>query len=191
MNYLRGFAPWIVYAVVGTQLDWRYSALTGLVLTAALLLWGRTEGRAADAMVIELSAGVFFALLTVFAFVDPGSPLRDQVVTLSSAWLALTAWGSLALRKPFTLGIARGMVEPEIARTPLFRRTNVVITAVWATAFTAEAIALAILLTAAPHATALVVACKVAALAVPIAFTVRYPAVVRARALKNASTELS
>lgn len=186
MNYLRSFAPWIVYAVVGTQVDWRYSALVGLALAAVIVLWERRENVPPDAMVIELSAGLFFVLLSIFAFASPDSPLRDQVVTMSSAWLALTAWGSLAVRKPFTLGIGRRMVEPEIAADPLFRRTNVVITAVWATAFTAEAIAMGILLTTAPHATAAAIVIKIAAFAVPVTFTIRYSNVVRARAMKAA-----
>lgn len=186
MNYLRSFAPWILYAVAGTQLDWRYSALVGLGLAVAILLWERREGVPADAMVIELSAGLFFALLSIFAFVAPDSPLHDQVVTMSSAWLALTAWGSLALRRPFTLGIGRRMVEPEVASHPLFRRTNVIITTVWATAFTVEAVALGVLLSAAPHATAAAITVKIAAFAVPVAFTLRYPSIVRARAMRAA-----
>lgn len=187
MNYLRSFAPWIVYAVVATQLDWRYSALIGLVLSAGLVVWERRERRPWDSMVIELSAGLFFALLAVFAFADPDSVVRDQVVTLSSTWLALTAWGSLAIGRPFTLGIAKQMVEPELWRNPLFRRTNVIITAVWASAFTIEAVALGVLLAFAPHASAVVVSLKIATFVVPVLFTIRYPQVVRARALKEAA----
>ncbi|GAB3006689.1 hypothetical protein LWP59_29545 [Amycolatopsis acidiphila] len=185
MNYLRSFAPWIVYAAVATQLDWRYSALVGLLLSAGLVVWERRERRPWDSMVIELSAAVFFGLLAVFAFADPGSAASDQVVTMSSAWLALTAWGSLVIGRPFTLGIARQMVQPQLWRNPLFRRTNVVITAVWASAFTIEALALGFLLAFAPHATAAVVTFKVAGFAVPVLFTIRYPRIVRARALKE------
>jgi hypothetical protein len=185
MNYLRSFAPWIAYAVVATLLDWRYSALVGFLLSAGLVAWERWERRPWDSMVIELSAGVFFALLAVFAFAVPTSGASDQVVTLSSAWLALTAWGSLAIGRPFTLGIAKRMVAPQLWQNRLFRRTNVVITAVWASAFAIEALALGFLLAFAPHATAIVLTLKIASFAIPVLFTVRYPRVVRARALKE------
>ena len=37
MNYLRGFLPWIAFAVVST-LDWRWAALVALVLAAGLMI---------------------------------------------------------------------------------------------------------------------------------------------------------
>ncbi|WAL67505.1 hypothetical protein ORV05_06910 [Amycolatopsis cynarae] len=181
MNYLRSFAPWILYAVVATQFDWRTSALIGFGLSCAVAGWGLLRRTPLDAMVIELSAALFFAALSVVAFAAPDSPVRDEVVTLSSAWLGLTAWGSLVLGRPFTLGIARQMTDCSLWDNPVFRRTNVVITAVWATAFTLEALALGFLLAFAPHATAAVVTLKIASFAVPVLFTVRYPRIVRAR----------
>jgi hypothetical protein len=188
VNYLRSFAPWIIYAIVATQVDWRYSALVGFVLAGGLALWGRLRGTPADAMVIELSAAIFFALLTVVAFADPGSTaLQNEVVTMSSAWLALTAWGSLLIGRPFTLGIAKQMVDRSLWDNPVFRRVNVVISSVWASSFTVEAVLLAVLLAYAPHATAVVITLKVATFAVPIAFTIRYPAIVRARVARQSA----
>lgn len=57
-----------------------------------------------------------------------------------------------------------------------------VITAVWATAFTVNCLALAVLLALAPHATAALVAVKICGFAVPAVFTVRYPRIVARRA---------
>lgn len=187
MNYLRSFAPWIVFAVVATQLDWRPSALIGLAIAALLVIWERSTGAPLDSMVIELSGAAYFAVVSVFAFAAPDSPLRDDLLALSSAWLALTAWGSLAIGRPFTLGIARTMVERELWDNPIFRRTNVIITAVWASSFTVEAIAVATVTALAPHAVAPVVILRVAAFTVPVVFTIRYSALVRARAERAAS----
>ncbi|MGK5698354.1 hypothetical protein ACSNOJ_36710, partial [Streptomyces sp. URMC 128] len=74
-------------------------------------------------------------------------------------------------------------VSPEIAATGLFRRINVVITLVWAAAFTLTAVALAVVQHTAPHDVALLVACKVAGFALPAVFTARYPDFVRKRHL--------
>ena len=186
MNYLKSFLPWIAFAVVSTQADWRWSGVTGLVLAGGLLLLERRRGKAWDTLFIEVSAVAFFALLTAWSFTDPTSPLRDYVGALTDLWLALTAWGSIAAKRPFTLGIAKTMVPPEIAATAVFRRVNVVITAVWAASFTVAGIAEAILLHFAPHDTVALVAIKVLGFAVPISFTIRYPRIVRARAQKVA-----
>ncbi|HWD04099.1 MAG TPA: hypothetical protein VG674_16800 [Amycolatopsis sp.] len=182
MNYLKSFVPWIGFAIVSTQADWRYSALVGLVLAGGLLLLQRRGGKPWDTLIIELSATIFFVLLTAYAFADPTSPLHPYVGTLSDGWLALTAWGSLAIRQPFTLGIARTMAPREVWNHPRFRRVNVVITAVWAASFTASLLAGGLLLTFAPHATVALIVIKVLGFVVPIAFTVRYTRGARAAA---------
>ncbi|GAA5155661.1 MULTISPECIES: hypothetical protein [Amycolatopsis] len=182
MHFLRSFAPWLAYAVLAKEVDWRYSALAGLLVSAVLVVWQRRRRTPWDALVIELSGALFFTLLTVFAFAAPDSPLRHEIVALPSIWLALTAWGSLAVGKPFTLGIARTMIGPEMWDNPLFRRTNAVITAVWASGFTFHAVALSLV-----HGTVGVIVVEVIGFAVPAVFTIRYPAIVRARALKELS----
>ncbi|MET9066427.1 hypothetical protein [Streptosporangium sandarakinum] len=181
---LLGFLPWIVYAVVATSDEWRYGAILGLVIAAGVIVVDRRAGRTWDQMVIEVSAAAFFLPITVISFASPDSPLMPYGPALVNAWLALTAWGSLAVRRPFTLGIARRTTPPEVWRTPLFLRVNVVITTVWGAAFTVAAVALAVLLHEAPHATAAVVTVKILCFAVPAAFTVRYPKTVAARRLR-------
>ncbi|MEV4093151.1 hypothetical protein [Streptosporangium saharense] len=176
-----GFLPWIVYAVIATGDEWRWGALAGLVIALGLIVVDRRSGKDWDQMVIETSAAIFFVLTAAISFADPSSSLMPYGPALVNAWLALTAWGSLAIRKPFTLGIARSMAPEEIWRTPRFYRVNAVITAVWGTAFVVAAVLLAVLLHVAPHATAVVIAVKVVTFVVPMVFTVRYPKIVSAR----------
>ncbi|HEY3681958.1 MAG TPA: hypothetical protein VGL93_02910 [Streptosporangiaceae bacterium] len=146
-----------------------------------LVFVDRRSGKGWDQMVIEASAVVFFALLTVYSLVQPRSGVTMYGPALVNGWLALTAWGSLAIRKPFTLGIARTQAPEEVWRTPAFYRVNVIITSVWAIAFTVAAVALTAVLAADQHATALVIAIKVASFVVPAIFTVRYTQAVRNR----------
>ncbi|SFW76853.1 hypothetical protein [Amycolatopsis australiensis] len=186
MNYLKSLLPWIAFAVVATQFDWRWSGLTGLVISAALLLLARRDGRTADTLIIEWSGFAFFALLTAVAFSFPASPLKTYTGALTDAWLALTAWGSLAIGKPFTLGIARTSTPEALWDNPIFKRVNVIITLVWALSFTAGGIAGIALLNFAPHATFALIALKVLCFGVPVAFTIRYPRIVRARAREAA-----
>ncbi|MCK2214111.1 hypothetical protein MF672_009955 [Actinomadura sp. ATCC 31491] len=181
MRGLLGFLPWIVYAVVATSDEWRWGAITGLVIAVALVLLDRRAGRGWDEMVIESSAALFFACLTVLSLVAPHSPLTPYGPALVNVWLAGTAWGSLAVRRPFTLGIARTMAPREVWDTPQFYRVNVVITVAWAVAFTVAAISLTYVLALSPHATTVVVAVKVLSFVVPAAFTAWYPKHVRRR----------
>ncbi|MEW9550082.1 hypothetical protein [Nonomuraea sp. NPDC050783] len=181
MRGLLGFLPWIVYAVIATGDEWRWGAITGLVIAVALVLVDRRAGRAWDEMVIETSAALFFACLTVLSLAAPHSPLTPYGPALVNVWLAGTAWGSLIIRRPFTLGIARATTPREVWDTRPFHHVNVVITAAWAVAFTAAAISLAIVLAASPHATAAVVTIKVLSFVLPAAFTAWYPRHARRR----------
>lgn len=137
MGHLRSFAPWIAVAVLTGTVDLRWAALTGLLLALALVVTQRRAYRGWDALVIEASAVVFLAGYTCAAFAAPDSTaVAHYGPPLSSLWLAATAWGSLALGRPFTLGIARTQTPEHVWKSPLFLRVNRVITAVWAAAFT-------------------------------------------------------
>ncbi|WP_431925613.1 hypothetical protein [Nonomuraea jabiensis] len=184
MRGLLGFLPWIVYAVIATGDEWRWGAITGLVIALGLVVIDRRAGKAWDEMVIESSAALFFACLTALSLVAPHSPLTPYGPALVNVWLAGTAWGSLAIRKPFTLGIARTMAPKEVWETPGFYRVNAVITTVWAAAFTVAAASLTLVLSLSPHATTLVIAIKVLTFVLPAVFTAWYPKRVRAALAK-------
>jgi hypothetical protein len=177
LGYLRGFAPWIVFAAAAA-VDWRLGVLAGLVTAVAAILWARRT-QSWDALLLDLGAVVFFLALGLIGLAGPHSPVRGWAGTLSLAWLALIAWGSLAIRRPFTLGIARQSTPRQMWANPVFHRVNVVITAVWAATFTAVTVADAIVhLT---HAGTTAAMSVYAGYLVPIVFTRRYPAIVRAR----------
>ncbi|GGJ84300.1 hypothetical protein GCM10011583_14940 [Streptomyces camponoticapitis] len=180
MGYLRGFTPWVVYGLV-SSFDWRGGALAGLLTGLFLFIQDRRRGIAADAQILDVSTVVYFAGLVALAFAAPDSPLKPYADVLSFGWLALTAWGSLLIGRPFTLGIARLTTPPEYWDQPEFVRINVVITTVWAGAFTALGISLAVCVLAdAPGWVG--VAVHVAGLAAPVTFTSLYSARAQARA---------
>ncbi|GAB09301.1 hypothetical protein GOARA_036_00330 [Gordonia araii NBRC 100433] len=143
MTILRGFAPWIAYAVVASISDtsWRWAAVAAVIVGLALILDDRRHGITPDAQILEISAIVFFVLVAIVGFVTENSEFHRYDSALAFGWLALTAWGSLAIGKPFTEGIAKREVPQEYWGTEKFRRINRAITTVWALAFTATAIA--------------------------------------------------
>ncbi|MGK5728977.1 hypothetical protein [Streptomyces sp. URMC 124] len=179
MNYVRGFIPWIAFAVVSSA-GWQWGAVAGLVAGAGLLVKERKAGAAVDSLILEASTVCFFAALTAWAFAAPHSGLQHFGGALSLGWLALTAWATLAVGRPFTTGIAKTQAPREVWDTPVFRRINVVITSAWALAFTLTAAALAAV-SAAGLGSSVSVPVQIAGFALPALFTARYPERVRAR----------
>jgi hypothetical protein len=178
MTYVRSFLPWIVYAVVPSA-HWQWGALAALAVALVLIAAQVRAGHRADAMIIELGSAAFFAVLTVVAFTADPAGLRPYSAALANATLAVIALVSLAVRRPFTLGIAKRTTPREFWELAPFVHANVVITRVWAASFAVAAVVLALV---AGH-TAVVVAVQIAGLAVPIAVTNRYVARVRAQSV--------
>jgi hypothetical protein len=110
MGYLRGFAPWIVAGVV-SSFDWRWGALGGLVSGLLLMLQDRRRGVG----------------------------LADHTDVISFGWLAATAWGTLVMGRPFTLGIAKRQTPREYWDMPEFIQVNNYITSAWGAGYAAEA----------------------------------------------------
>jgi hypothetical protein len=179
VGYLRGFIPWIVFAAVSSA-DWRWAAVAAVATGCFLLAAGLRGGVAADALILDISTVIYFVPLGAVAFADPHSALQSYDSAMSFAWLCLTAWLSLALRKPFTLGIAKRQTPREYWHTPGFLRVNVIITAVWAVAFTLTGAAL-VACAVGDAPTWLTVAVHVVGLASPAVFTSLYPRRVQAR----------
>ncbi|MEU1668075.1 hypothetical protein ABZ547_31770 [Streptomyces sparsogenes] len=185
MNYLRTFLPWIVFAALPSG-SWQWGASAALVVAVALIVGQVRAGVGLDALIIELGSAVFFAVLAVVAFADHDSGVHDYSAALSSGTLAVIAGVSLAIGKPFTLGIAKRTTPREVWGLRPFVRTNVVITAVWTAAFALTALALAFEAQSGHGHSTPATLVQVAGFAVPMVFTVRYVAHVQARAGQSA-----
>lgn len=181
MSYLKTFVPWIIFAVLPSS-QWKWAALAGLVVAAAVIVQARRAGAGWDALIIEAGSAVFFAVLAAIAFADPHSAVHDYSAALSSGALAVIAGGSLLVGKPFTLGIAKRTTPREHWHQPLFIRTNRIITGVWAAAFVVTAIVLAIIAHAGDAHSTPATLIQVAGFVVPMMFTIRYVAAIRAKA---------
>jgi hypothetical protein len=186
MSYLRGFIPWLVFAAV-SSFGWQWGALAALLIGLRLLIQDRTRGIPADSLILEISSMGYFVALTAISFSLPHSPVQHYVGALSFSWLAVTAWTTLAIRRPFTLGIAKRQAPKEFWDTPQFLRINMVITTAWATSFILTAIAIA--LCVAHGNTLAAVAFQVIGFVAPAIFTSRYPKAVQARLRAAAPTQ--
>ncbi|HEV3173705.1 MAG TPA: hypothetical protein VGZ32_25370 [Actinocrinis sp.] len=178
MSYLRAFLPWIVFAVIpGSQ--WQWAALIAVVISGVGIARQTAAGLPLDAQIIELGSAVYFAGLAALAFADPHTALHSYTASLASGALGLIGVVSLALRKPFTLGVAKQSTPRELWYHPVFIRVNVVITSVWTASFIVGCAALALLAHSSVLARSLV---QTAAFAIPLIFTLRYVAQAQVRA---------
>lgn len=136
LRLLVGASPWILFGTLAGIFGYDIAAAGALVASLGLNLRHWKHGRL---MIFEAASLGFFAL-SVVASHGFGSPLvATHGLAFAHLCLGLVAWGSLAAGVPFTLQYARDAVAPETARTPLFRQTNRVLTAVWGAVFLAVA----------------------------------------------------
>jgi len=164
MTYVLGFAPWLTYAAIAALTDWRWGAIAALVACAGSAFAQRRLG---GPDLLSVSAVLYFVVLAAVAFLWPEAGFRVFVPVISLAVLAAVAWGSLAVRRPFTLTIARRSTPAQFWDTPLFLKTNTVITAAWATSFTVTAVLIAGVLAVDPSRAGLLAALAVAGFAIP------------------------
>lgn len=177
--WIRSLSPWIAFAALASvSLLW--SAIVGFLVAVALVLGQRRSGTAWDALILEASSTGFFVIVTAVALASPDSTLRPYSGAGALAWLALVAWITLTARKPFTLGIAKQSTPAELWHEPRFLQVNMIITTAWATSFTLTAIVIALVYAATTNS-GLAAIVQVIGFVIPVAFTIRYSARVRAR----------
>ena len=172
LKELRGFLSWIVFAVFpNSAVAW--AAPAGLAVALVLFVQDRRRGTPLDALVLDIATMCFFAALSATAFAAPHAPLGSWSSALSFGWLAVTAWGSIALRQPFTLGMARQRVAREISEQPAFKQSQTVLTRLWAIVFTAATVLLVVCV-ATHQGTVLSLTVRVAGLVIGVRLTSRH-----------------
>ena len=129
-----GFAPWIIYWVVADgPSTWMFGAICAVV--SAIIL-GISAGQGGPKL-LDIVTIVFFVGITILGMII-GSDDRDwmdtHATTLSAGVLAVMALGSLAF-VPFTQQYAPESAPREEWERVAFRRTNQVLTLMWALVF--------------------------------------------------------
>jgi hypothetical protein len=154
-----GFIPWIVFWVIGGSATWETGTLAALL--AALFVAGlsidfqplvalitpmpgqergRFELDLSHLKLLDIATVVFFAALSLAAVVTTHhdvSELDKYSQAISSGALGLIALASIVAAHPFTIDYAKEEAPPQVWHTPVFRRINMVLTAVWAAVFLA------------------------------------------------------
>ena len=181
MGILIAFAPFIIFAGIDRLIGSTEGLIAGALVSAVLL--GRdwlTPGRSPK--VLEIGTFVLFGLLALVAVVfNPAWSIIGVRLCVDSGLLLVVLF-SIAVGRPFTLQYAREQVAPELWNSPVFVRTNYVITGAWALAFVIMVIAELVLLYMPDVPPRFGIIATILALVGAIKFTGWYPGRVRASA---------
>ncbi|MET7615701.1 hypothetical protein [Streptomyces sp. NPDC005408] len=181
-----GMSPWIIFSVLVGPGRFELAVGLALAVSVALFFAARMLHRGTSLKILEVSDVVFFAVLAaVGAASSPGTHrwLETYAGELSNLALVVIAFGSIAVRVPFTMQYGRERVGPEYWKSPEFLHTNDVITAVWGTAFLVAALAggFGDLVLHNPDNLWTVWIIQIAAIVTAMSFSEWYPQVVRSR----------
>jgi hypothetical protein len=138
-SIFAGFAPWIIFDVVASPSTWEFAALAALIASVVLAGPELREGRF---MMLDIAGIVFFAVLAALAIFLDRSALdwvERYAQVISSGALALIALGSLAFL-PFTEQYARLGASRDVWASPVFKKINRDLTAVWGLVFLITAV---------------------------------------------------
>jgi len=170
MTLVLGFAPFILFAVLS-----RLSTDLALwaAFAAAFVVTIRDFVESPSLRLLDVGNLALFGVLALARFLAPGLPLVT-VRALAELFLFLLLAASLLRKQPFSLQYAHVTAEERTA--PLFMRVNIVISGIWAAAFAAMAAMDLLLVFIATLPLWPAIAVSVAAFAIAITFTLRYPA---------------
>jgi hypothetical protein len=133
---LLAFAPWLSFLFIahGSLFRLKLGLAVALALTIIMGVARLHRG------VILWAGVIFFAYATVAVIFLNDMWSANHMGILANTALALSSWLTVAVKKPFSLEYAREHTDPSLWETPLFIRTNVIITSVWALVFTINAV---------------------------------------------------
>jgi len=131
-----GWLPWVLFFVLS-----RMGRPAAGVFVAMLLAMYPTlviAARGLNAKLPDWMTLAFFAIAALSIVIGGSAPLAFSKYSLVILWLLFAgmAWLSILLGAPFTMQYARELVPPEFWQHPLFLRTGLILTLVWAGVFT-------------------------------------------------------
>lgn len=132
-----GIAPWALLSILASPGHFEIAVLSALGFSVLVMLVGLARGIKIHAL--EVFGAAFFAALAVVGLFASAAVIRFLEMwsgELTNISLALFVWLTLLFRRPFTLAYAKDSTPREHWDSPLFKRINNVITAVWGGAFT-------------------------------------------------------
>ena len=130
------FSPWLSFLFIARDSLFRLKLglVVALVLSVAMGITRLHRG------VILWAGLLFFTYATVAVALFNNMWTAQHMGIMANGVLATSTWLTIVLKKPFSLDYAREHTAPSLWGSPLFIRTNVVITSVWGLIFTVNTV---------------------------------------------------
>lgn len=139
---LLAFSPWLAFLVIAHEGWFRLQLGLGVALALSVILGLTGIHRGVILWVglvfVSFASIASIAVIAVIGFQNLWT-IRHMGV-LASGMLATVTWLSVLIRKPFTLDYARANTDRSLWNDPEFLRTNVILTSIWGTIFTLNAL---------------------------------------------------
>ncbi len=136
---IGSFAPWIVYWVIAdSRSTWEFGAIAAAIISGLLLVPTLERGGVKTLDVLSFAFFVVIAVIGAVSSPHDGDWMDRWSQVLSSGALAAFVFVTIPF-VPFTEQYARESAPPEVWNSPRFKRTNLVLTAMWGLVFAAEA----------------------------------------------------
>jgi hypothetical protein len=134
LSVLLGFLPWIAFGIISGPSLFRLNAA---IIAALVLVVATGLKQLARGFVLTWGSLVFFCImLVVVVFLKNGWVIRNLDI-LAHLTLAVIAWFSIFIGKPFVLQYARETTPPERQNSPFFFPICRNLAALWGTIFLA------------------------------------------------------
>lgn len=133
-----GFIPWILFWSLSGPGLWTPAILGGLAAATGLVMWRWLKRR--DVKTMEIVTLGYFIVHVVVTLALGSSSLKTYGPVANSLVLAGMAFGTLAMKNPFTYQYAKEDWGEEYWNDPAFIRINEIITGVWGGIFTVNAL---------------------------------------------------
>lgn len=129
---LKNFMPWILFFILmGSSKQQLETAIIVAIIAAFLFDFKRLK----NGFVLNWGTILFFGFIFVAVIIFKNKWIATYSGLLSNGALAMIAWVSILIRKPFTIQYAKETVPSDQWKHPLFIKINYLLTAVWAILF--------------------------------------------------------
>ncbi len=128
-NILRGFLPWILFFALSGHSNTSVEMATSAALISHIIF---NHHALKKGFVLDWGTLLFFVLFSINVFILQYIAITNNGFLISNCALAVIAWISLIISKPFTLQYAKSHVALEVTKSPLFILINYILTVAWA-----------------------------------------------------------
>lgn len=131
---IQSFIPWIFYFVLAGDSQFQLD-MAIIVAAVTSLYFDRKDLK--KGFILSWGTVLFFLFMLISVVCMKNKWIAHHAWIFSNGTLALIAFGSLAIRIPFTIQYARDQVSPDKWQHPVFIRINFILTGVWGLSFLA------------------------------------------------------